>query len=109
MEGQRRKTLRTCGCSVCRARSDRDIIEHHKAINRVVIELDEKNRRLFAGLLAKQLGRGGIQRLAEITGMTRMTIRRGLREIKRAGRRSSDRLRRAGAGRKRVEKKVPGC
>jgi hypothetical protein len=83
-------------------------LAYHKAINRVVVELDEKARRMFAGLLAKQMGRGGIQRLAEITGLNRMTIRRGLREIRWVGR-SSGRVRRPGAGRKRAEKKAPVC
>jgi len=82
-------------------------VEYHQAINRVIVELDEGGRRLFAGLLAKQLGRGGIQRLAEITGLNRMTIRRGLREIVRVGFRSSSRIRRPGGGRKRAEKKAP--
>ena len=96
----------SCCCVVCRTQADPKVLGYHKAINRVIVELDEKARRMFAGLLAKQTGRGGIQRLAEITGLNRMTIRRGLREIRRVGFRSSSRVRRPGGGRKRAEKKA---
>ena len=107
MEGPGRKGIHVCGCLVCRTRRDPDVVEYHRAINRVVVELDERGRRLFAGLLAKQLGRGGIQRLAEITGLNRMTIRRGLRELSRVGFQPSNRVRGPGGGRKRTEKKAP--
>ena len=71
-----------------------------------MVELDERSRRLFAGVLARQCARGGIQRVWEITGLTRVTIRRGYRECEQAQPSESGRIRRQGAGRKRVEKKV---
>ncbi len=69
-------------------------------------ELDERSRRLFAGLLARQFGRGGRQRVLEITGLSRMTIRRGLRECDESQPTDLDRVRRAGGGRKLIEKKA---
>lgn len=69
-------------------------------------ELDERSRRLFAGLLARQLGRGGIHRVLEITGLSRVTIRRGLRECDKSQPADLDRVRCAGGGRKLVEKKA---
>jgi len=72
-------------------------------------ELDERSRRLFAGILARQQGRGGIQQVARITGLSRMTIRRGWRESERGQAESSDRVRRPGGGRKCVEKKLLAC
>ena len=69
-------------------------------------ELDERSRRLFAGLLARQLGRGGIQRVLEITGLSCVTIRRGLRECDESQPAELDRVRRAGGGRKLIEKKA---
>jgi predicted transcriptional regulator len=72
-------------------------------------ELDERSRRLFAGIVARQRGHGGIQLVAEITGLTRVTIRRGLRESERGQAKSCDRVRRPGGGRKRVEKKRLVC
>ena len=106
MEDQQRKVHR-CGCKVCRSRTDRRVAELHEAINRVMATLNERDRRLFAGLLARQLGRGGVQRVAEITGLSRVTIRRGRRTLDQNDRRLCSRIRRRGAGRQRVEKKVP--
>ena len=71
-----------------------------------MLELDERSRRLFVGLLARHLGRGGIQRVSEITGFSRATIRRGLRQCDESQPAELDRVRRAGGGRKLIEKKV---
>ena len=61
-----------------------ELIACHRAINHVMAELDERNRRLFAGILTRQRGFGGIEQAAETTGMSWVIIRRGLRESKRA-------------------------
>jgi hypothetical protein len=47
--------------------------------------------------------------VSAITGLNRMTIRRGLRESERGQAESSDRVRRPGGGRKCVEKKLLAC
>ena len=103
------KRIHRCCCRGCRLRSDSDLVAYHRAINRVMAELDERSRRLFAGIVARQRGHGGIQLVEEITGLTRVTIRRGLRESERGQAMSSDRVRRPGGGRKRVEKKRLVC
>ena len=105
MADQNRNRIHRCRCRGCRSRSNIELIEYHRAINRVMAELDERSRRLFAGIVARQLGRGGIQQVLEITGLSRMTIRRGLRESERVQAGASERVRRPGGGRKRVEKK----
>lgn len=104
-----RKQIHRCRCRGCRSRSDSELVVYHRAINRVMAELDERSRRLFAGVLARQRGHGGIRQVAEITGLNRMTIRRGLRESERGQAESFDRVRRPGGGRKRVEKKLLAC
>src|SRR6186997_865478 len=43
--------------------------------------LDERARRLWAAVEARAIGRGGIIRVAEATGLSRGTIRAGLREL----------------------------
>ena len=43
--------------------------------------LDERARRLWAAVEARAIGRGGITRVAEATGLSRVTIRAGLREL----------------------------
>ena len=109
MADKNRKRVHRCRCRGCRLRSDAELIAYHRAINRVMVELDERSRRLFAGILARQRGRGGVQEAAEITGLSRVTIRRGLRESERGQAESSDGVRRPGGGRKSVEKKLLAC
>ena len=67
--------------------------------------LDERACRLWAATEARAIGRGGITRVAEATGLSRVTIRAGLHELDRpapaADRRAvTERLRRPGGGRK---------
>jgi hypothetical protein len=108
MADQLHQVLHRCGCAICRQGTSPEVQQQHEAINRVLLTLDERGRRLLAGLLAIQHGRGGIQRVAEITGLSRMTIRRGCHEIEQAGTAGMDRLRRPGGGRRRLEKKARG-
>ena len=109
MADKERKRIHRCRCWGCRSRSDTELTAYHRAINRVMAELDERSRRLFAGVLARQRGHGGVQEVAEITGLSRTTIRRGVRESERGQAVSSERVRRPGGGRKRVEKKRLAC
>ncbi len=67
--------------------------------------LNEKQRRVLAGAEAKAYGRGGVQRIARITGMARQTIYRGLGDLQ--SRKGLDRIRRAGGGRKRLSEHHP--
>ncbi len=67
--------------------------------------LDERARRLWAAVEARSLGRGGIIRVAEATGLARATIRAGLKELDLPtpdddGPLSGGRLRPPGGGRK---------
>ena len=68
--------------------------------------LDEKQRRLYAGLESLKLGYGGDQRIAGFIGMDPHTVARGRRELIEQDF-EIDRLRKAGGGRKPVEKKRP--
>lgn len=68
--------------------------------------LDEQQRRLFAGLEALRLGRGGDRAVAEATGLDPHTIAKGRQELL-AHDVLVDHCRRPGAGRKSVEKKRP--
>jgi hypothetical protein len=70
-----------------------------------VATFDEKGRRRFAGLLALQFGRGGVQLAHEITGLSRVTVRAGQKEISRTDRTPG--VRRVGAGRPAFEKSSP--
>lgn len=77
-------------------------------VNLVLSQLDEKQRRLVAGLLSNAVGRGGVTVLSRITGLDRKTVRRGRDELDNGLQDCpADRVRRQGAGRPPVEKKVP--
>jgi len=68
--------------------------------------LDEKQRRLYAGLESLKLGYGGDQRIAEFIGMDPHTVAKGRRELLEQDL-EVERIRKAGGGRKPVEKKRP--
>ena len=68
--------------------------------------LDEKQRRLYAGLESLKLGYGGDRRMAEFIDMDSHTVAKGRRELL-AQELEPDRIRKAGGGRKPVGKKLP--
>lgn len=67
--------------------------------------LNEKQRRLYAGLESLKLGHGGDAHVAAILGMDPHTVAKGRRELMDADLTDTDRLRAPGAGRPSQEKK----
>jgi len=108
MSNKTKRRIHQCICQSCQLHPHGKIAKQHKAINRVLLELNERNRRRFVGVLANERGRGGTSQLAEVTGLSRTTIARGQREIERANKKQSSKLRHSGAGRPPVEKNNPG-
>lgn len=100
------RAVHVCHCPDCQRGWRTDIVEEHRAINQLIAILDEKWRRLFAGFWATVYGRGGIARLAIITGLSRTTIRRGRSEFLQPESIDPTRIRKPGGGRKRIEKKT---
>jgi len=70
--------------------------------------MDERHRRMWAGTEARALGRGGIAVVARAIGLARNTIARGLAELAQKKTLDPARVRRSGAGRKRMTLLVPG-
>ena len=68
--------------------------------------LNEKQRRLYAGLESLKFGYGGDQRIADFLGMDAHTVGKGRRQLLEQDL-DMERIRKAGAGRKRAEKKRP--
>jgi transposase len=73
---------------------------------------DERTRRRWAAVEARAIGRGGIARVAEATGLSRATIRAGLQELDAPitsdpRRASSERVRRPGGGRRPLADRAP--
>ena len=68
-------------------------------------DLNERSRRMWAAVEAASLGRGGPSAVAAATGMSRNTIRAGMRALQQGTGSSNlppDRIRRPGGGRKRL-------
>ena len=105
----RSEPVRQCRCSECVDQPNGEIALLHASINRLVAALDEKHRRQFAGLLASQCNHGGIHYISKVTGLHRQTVGRGKREIERANVAVDRRIRAAGGGRHKVEKKRRAC
>ena len=77
---------------------------------KVLSTLNEAQARWFVADRALDVGRGGVTRLSQVTGMSRMTVTKAIKELR--GRQALQpaaigRIRRAGAGRKRIEESAP--
>ena len=68
--------------------------------------LDEKQRRLYAGLESLKVGHGGDRAIADLLGLAASTVAQGRRDLLDRDV-ELERVRRKGAGRKSVEKKLP--
>lgn len=75
--------------------------------DRVLPHLDEAQRRLLVGGIARALGRGGVTSAAHASGLSRNTVARGRDEID-AGVAPSNRVRAAGGGDRPATVKQPG-
>lgn len=64
--------------------------------------LNERSRRIFAAVEANAIGRGGIQVVSQATGLNRNTIGRGIKELCDKAKMGPERIRRPGAGRKKI-------
>ena len=69
--------------------------------------LDERARRLLLGAMAREIGSGGIGRVAEATGAAEDTVSRGAGELE-SGIEPDGRIRGRGAGRRPVTETDPG-
>jgi hypothetical protein len=70
--------------------------------------LNEKDRRLYAGIEAEKLPHGGIRYLSKVLGCSDNTIQQGLKEISDPSLVPTKRLRREGGGRKKTVEKLDG-
>jgi len=90
------------------ARTIRGIRRKYRALR---VEMDERGRRQWAAVEARELGWGGITAVAHATGLSPTTITAGLRELDLPARQraaESVRVRRPGGGRKPLTETDPG-
>ena len=97
-----------CRCPHCRQSEPHSSHVSHRQLNLVLSRLDEQQQRWVVALESKRLGHGGDVQMALVTGIHPETIRRGRQELDSdLEGRPTDRVRLPGAGRPRVEKKIP--
>jgi hypothetical protein len=77
-------------------------------ILKVLGALNESQARWYVGREALVRGRGGLKAMHELTGMSRPTILRGMRELQQRKELVRERVRQPGGGRKRLEEADPG-
>jgi transposase len=75
-------------------------------LGRVTPHLDERQRRVLVGSVARALGRGGIAAVAEATGMSRSTVQSAVSQVD-EGIEVSGRVRAPGGGRPRATDRDP--
>lgn len=79
-----------------------------KDIEQFSIYLNERQRRLYVALEASRIGHGGISKVSKLTGISRVTIRKGIIELNSKSKLPSNKIRRKGGGRKKSEDKMKG-
>lgn len=101
------KTIHQCQCQKCQEAGDSLEKQLHHQINVVMSRLDEQQRRWYAAVEANRYSEKGVRLVSQITGLDEKTIRRGQAELAEdLVNRPNDRVRLAGAGRQKVEKKM---
>lgn len=98
-----------CQCPYCQNDAGHPLKEQHRQLNLFFSCLRTEQKRWFAAVLSDRIGRGGVQELSQITGLTGKTIGRGRAELAEAAS-SGSRLPSSGkpTGRPPVEIKQPG-
>ena len=102
-----RKTIHQCECKKCQEKGESIEKELHHQINVVMSRLNEQQKRWYAGVEANRYSKKGVYLVSQITGLDEKTIRRGQAELAEdLISRPKDRIRLAGGGRQKVEKKI---
>jgi Rhodopirellula transposase DDE domain len=99
-----------CVRDYTRMRTKASVSQAERHWLKVLGTLNESQARLFVAQKALELGRGGVSRLSQLTGMSRPTINKGAAELAGAGAlpgAESGRVRALGGGRKPVEEADP--
>lgn len=82
-------------------------VEVKQRADDILATLDERQRRLWAGAEARQIGRGGISLVAKMTAMDKRTVSKGVRELPNGEKPGEGRQRKPGGGRKKLTENQP--
>jgi transposase len=77
-----------------------------QAYNIMLQNLNEKQRRIYLATEALRIGFGGISKVSQESGISRVTITNGIKEVQR-GVQANGRIRKEGGGRKRATEQKP--
>jgi hypothetical protein len=100
--------IHICQCPDCQTEAVHPNRTLHHQMNLLMSRLDEQQRRWFAAVESRQVGRGGDTLMSLITGLDEGTIQRGREELAASLEdRPPDRVRLPGGGRRPLEKKTP--
>lgn len=88
------------------AKSDEDVLAYKQKYDAIKSCLNEKGRRLWVAVEAKDYGYGGVTVLSEATEISRTTIHKGLKELNQPI--NKERVRAKGGGRKKLTEIYPG-
>jgi hypothetical protein len=98
--------VRSCACGRCS--NDAALRTCHGRWLNMMSILNERQTRLYAAERALEMGWGGINTMAQISGLSERTIRRGMQELQAGLLKSGERARAPGGGRNRSEANDPG-
>jgi hypothetical protein len=99
------RSIYQCQCPTCVSAEEHPDKAIHHQMNVFLSRLDEQQRRWYVALEAQKLGHGGIEQMAQMSGLDVGTIRRGGRELaNNLEDRPVNQKRLAGGGRPRAEK-----
>jgi hypothetical protein len=108
MASETENEVHQCECESCKAGLDSETIQLHRQMNLLLGQLNEPQRRWFAGFLSQKPDSPSDRQLAQIIGIDEKTIRRGRRELEaELTEAPRGRQRREGGGRLPAEKKTP--
>ena len=74
--------IHQCQCEICQSSEPDPVKEEHRRMNLFLSRLDEQQRRWYAALEAEKVGHGGIEKMAQITGLHVNTISSGRQELR---------------------------
>src|SRR5512135_1915524 len=70
-----------CRCPKCLQGIDHSDGKYHRELMAFLGTLNHEQRRLFAAVESNRLGRGGVSKVAEVTGLCKPTIAGGRRQL----------------------------
>ncbi len=92
---------------MAKVRDDITMVDISTILPGVLQKLNERDKRIFLGALAMNMGYGGVKTLSNITSIAETTIRRGIAQIKDGSALQDEQIRAAGGGRKKVQEIYP--